>query len=520
MEAVISKKQNNILVYVALLLSSFFLILLNTAMSPLYIESYITHDASIFYVIGRAMKEGMVPYKDLFDHKGLYIYFIYYLAALVGEKNSIGLFIIFSLLAFIYSIFTFKIINFYKDKLVSFLSSLFLLILSTSMYFCHNSILCEYLSLIIVTISIYIMCLYFNVDLAKDSKTGFKPVYMLINGVLCGMNIMSKANYSLYFGAVAIYVFIDLVFIKKDFILFIKNIIFGIVGLIIGLLPAIVYCLITNSLKDMIFAVFTFNFNYVSGLSIDLPKEVDTTFKALLYTLKSYFNMIFLSISSIVILIYKKFPKNQILFFILSFVFLLFSVLMALTGYTHYLTLLLPCIIPFVVVVVHGIVNLSNVNISKNKLFQTVALGLVLVFSFFVSNIIGRDVLIMNFSYMASDTMKVKRTLSKYIKINKNTKVLCVGGGQFYHNYLGDIPRDKYFYIPSIPANIWEEPIEEVHKYVTKKSYDVICYVPNSLIVNKYNDEMKKYLDENYVLISNKSGKAGQIYLNKNLYKE
>lgn len=520
MNVVISKKQNSILIYVVLLLSSMFLVFLNTAMSPLYIEPYITHDASVFYVMGRAMKEGMVPYKDLFDHKGLYIYFIYYLAALIGEKNSIGLFSIFSVLAFIYSVFTFKIINFYKDKLVSFISTLFILILSTSMYFCHDSILCEYLSLILITISIYIMCLYFNVDLVKDSKMGFKPVYMLINGILCGINVMCKANYSLYFVAVAIYVFVDLVFIKKDFILLIKNIIFGIIGVIIGLLPAITYCLITNSFKDMIFAVFTFNFNYVSGLNIDLPKEVDTTGKAIIYTLKSYFNMIFLSIASIVILFYKKYPKNQIYFYILSFIFLLISVLLALSGYTHYLTLLLPCIIPFIVVMSQGIVNFFNITIINNRIFKVISIIIILIFSFSISNIIGRDVLIMNFSFMANDVRKVKQKLSKYIKVNKKTKVLCVGGGQFYHNYLGDIPKDKYYYIPSIPADIWSEPIEEVHKYVIEKSYDIVCYVPNVLIVNKYSDDMKKYLDENYVLISSKTGKAGQIYISKDLYKE
>ena len=51
-------------------------------------------DSSVFFTIGRSMLSGKVPYRDLFDHKGWYVYFFNYLGACLSSKTTIGLFII------------------------------------------------------------------------------------------------------------------------------------------------------------------------------------------------------------------------------------------------------------------------------------------------------------------------------------------------------------------------------------------------------------------------------------------
>lgn len=51
-------------------------------------------DSAVFIAMGRGMAAGKIMYKELFDHKGLYIYFLNYIAALISSNSQIGLFIV------------------------------------------------------------------------------------------------------------------------------------------------------------------------------------------------------------------------------------------------------------------------------------------------------------------------------------------------------------------------------------------------------------------------------------------
>ena len=69
------KKYSNILVILCLLFITFLICML----SPLDIFTFNAAswiDSSVFKYIGWQMAEGQIPYLDMFDHKGLLIYFI------------------------------------------------------------------------------------------------------------------------------------------------------------------------------------------------------------------------------------------------------------------------------------------------------------------------------------------------------------------------------------------------------------------------------------------------------------
>ena len=51
-------------------------------------------DVNVFFVLGRSIRHGLVPYRDLFDHKGPLLHFIFALAALISDKSFIGVWII------------------------------------------------------------------------------------------------------------------------------------------------------------------------------------------------------------------------------------------------------------------------------------------------------------------------------------------------------------------------------------------------------------------------------------------
>jgi hypothetical protein len=59
-----------------IILSSTFVTLFSYTTSPIYSEWGDTPDSPIFQIIGKYWKEGWIPYKDLWDLKGPYIFFM------------------------------------------------------------------------------------------------------------------------------------------------------------------------------------------------------------------------------------------------------------------------------------------------------------------------------------------------------------------------------------------------------------------------------------------------------------
>lgn len=67
-------------------------------------------DTNVYMTIGREMLRGAVPYRDLFDHKGVLWYILYMIANLISTKTFLGLYLI--------EIFSFSIFLFYSWKLL------------------------------------------------------------------------------------------------------------------------------------------------------------------------------------------------------------------------------------------------------------------------------------------------------------------------------------------------------------------------------------------------------------------
>ena len=74
-------------------ITAFFLLLICSKCSPLYpFNDWV--DVHCFLTIGRGIKHGMVPYRDLYEQKGPLLYFVVALATMVSEISFIPLFAI------------------------------------------------------------------------------------------------------------------------------------------------------------------------------------------------------------------------------------------------------------------------------------------------------------------------------------------------------------------------------------------------------------------------------------------
>ena len=80
------------LLFVYYLLVSFTLMLLITRSSPLYPYNN-WDDANSYFSMGKSMFHGIVIYRDIFDQKGPYLYFLYGLCSLISRRSFAGVFL-------------------------------------------------------------------------------------------------------------------------------------------------------------------------------------------------------------------------------------------------------------------------------------------------------------------------------------------------------------------------------------------------------------------------------------------
>lgn len=64
-----------------------------TTSSPLYATNFWT-DTNLYFTIGRGMTQGLMPYRDLFDHKGPLTFMLYALGALISDTSFFGVFLL------------------------------------------------------------------------------------------------------------------------------------------------------------------------------------------------------------------------------------------------------------------------------------------------------------------------------------------------------------------------------------------------------------------------------------------
>lgn len=92
-----------------------------TTSSPLYATNFWT-DTNLYFTIGRGMTQGLMPYRDLFDHKGPLIFVLYAVGALASDSSFLGVFLlqIVSLAAALYA--AYRTVSLYGDGALTLLT--------------------------------------------------------------------------------------------------------------------------------------------------------------------------------------------------------------------------------------------------------------------------------------------------------------------------------------------------------------------------------------------------------------
>ncbi len=245
--------------------------------------AFVGNDSSQFLTIGKAWYLGKIPYRDMFDHKGPFIFFVDLIGFFItGGKTHFGVSIIQILFLFCTITAIYKISQLaHKSSFSGYICVFITLILMRNNYAEGNSVE-EYCLPFICWSAYFLLRDLCSTDNFFDYRLGF------LYGITAGICFLTRiTNFIPLCGMLLIYIFTLIA--SKDFKCFFKSAITFILGMALVCCPFFIYFAYNNTLSEMFYASFTYNVEYALGMeSWVLSRNLTTYFKAVFYFFLSF----------------------------------------------------------------------------------------------------------------------------------------------------------------------------------------------------------------------------------------
>lgn len=231
-------------------------------------------DVNCYFIIGKGILKGLVPYKDLYDQKGIVVFFVFALANIISSTSFIGVYILEVICCFFFLYFTLKISDLFCNAQRWALPICFIVAGSvySSASICHGGSV-EELCLPFFSYGLY-LCIRQIVN--KKIPSGLE---MFIFGIFAGMMFFSKFTLCIFYIVLIVVMIVDAVR-NKYLVLLLKKAMFFIMGCIVVSTVVLSYLVYTNSLYEFYIAyVYNSIFNYK-------PSDVDVTW---LFRISTFF---------------------------------------------------------------------------------------------------------------------------------------------------------------------------------------------------------------------------------------
>ncbi|MBR4314257.1 MAG: glycosyltransferase family 39 protein [Lachnospiraceae bacterium] len=488
-----------------------------SSVSPIHSIMNMQYNEWLYYLIGKGMTRGMVPYLELLDHKGPYLFFFFALANVIEFKH-ISFYLVALAFYYIIALFSYKItyltLSFVTDfdekkkTIFSFISGFIIYFISSSYYLSFGTISAEVFIIALMLVAYYIFIKYlFSGEVTHRVK------YSLIYGALAGVAFFIKANGILGFVPIAITLLIILIR-GREVSNLLQNILFGFIGFVISLLPAIIYCIVTDSLAEMIEGAFVINFLY-TGTGLPSLDSLSLSFIETIMEFKEFVLICILSVPAFYYII-KNFDKetktNAMTFYILSLAINIYSVFMSVRPYTNYLNYLLFYIIP---IVIFFEILLDNIFALKSKTFTVVSVVVLLFINLLSYSFITE---LSNLNGYAQE-----RLASQVMKVYKGSdgaknkpKMLVIGYAPYLYEAFGVLPNEQHFATPVVSRKKYGEPYNAIIRRIERGNEELIIVAFERSMKNDEEFKSKVYsaLENGYEKIGDASavGTKAEIY--------
>lgn len=336
--------------------------LLSSCMVPIGVRNS-TIDYSVFRYIGLLISKGKVPYRDVFDHKGLLLYLINYLGIIIDKE--IGIWIVELVLLYLSIIIIYKIVKLFIKKNSLFTTIVIFLGLIFPYSGAGNSV--EQYGMFFILIGMYL----FYKDLNKYKGITLKNGFLI--GLSLGAVLMLRPNMIACYICMAIYLLIVYIRSKRIKELF-RLIGIFLMGIVTFILPCIIYLGINGALDEFIYQYLVFNFSYSSNGNSNLVSVI----KFFLINCK----LIFISIFIIIFFIVKRTYDRSYLLLSLAMISLSFILVISPKNeYAHYAIVMIPTFIYPTAIFIEYIYEILN-DYLLNKVVSKFIIILFVIFIF------------------------------------------------------------------------------------------------------------------------------------------
>lgn len=282
-------RKNDMLTIGYLIIAAFLLMMIATRSSFLY-PCNNWNDANSYFSVGKALFNGKMPYRDVFDQKGMYLYFFYGLCYLLSHTTFIGVFLFEVILAVFDLLGICRILRLYvKEKTAIVLSPLVLAVIVSSFSFYWGGSAEE------VCLPFLIWGLYFSLDYFQNKypKETMSWKVILINGILAGMVANIKFTVLGFFFAWMMCIAFSFL-AKKDFLGAVKGCFIFLGGMALPFLPWVIYFAWNHGLYEWYWGYVYINVFVYSDLNEEGPglfERIYTLSKLLYWVIRK--NMIY-----------------------------------------------------------------------------------------------------------------------------------------------------------------------------------------------------------------------------------
>lgn len=293
----LKRHRANILhVALCIFIAALFVLICSRSTSPLYPDYYayggLTDggDSLQFQTIGKAWLDGKVPYRDLFDHKGPIIFLVNALGFLLGGGTRYGIVILQVIALAVVIHYTLRLARLVSpNRLWGGIVLVFTLIAYARAYVQGNSVQ-EY-SLPFIFASTYYLVRF----LQQPKGTNHPLKYAFLYGITIGVCLLTQFSNALLV-APGVLVVIILLIARRQWQNLWQNLALGLAGILTLILPFVIYFAIQGALSDMIYAVFTYNFEYANQIGSWLRGASGASVLQFAYTFLPYLLLPFTAI--------------------------------------------------------------------------------------------------------------------------------------------------------------------------------------------------------------------------------
>lgn len=440
--------------------------LICTKSSPLYpFNDWV--DANAYFTVGKSILKGLVPYRDLFEHKGPLLYLIHAAAAMISYDSFIGVFFIETVCCFFFLLYSYKTLRIWFDSDVMAVMPVIAALVYSAAAFSHGDSVEE----LCFPLLAYAMYVSFR-SLHSEQLPSGKECFVIGLTSACVL-WMKYTILGFYFGWIVIPAYLCLKWRNPKKLL--SMIAMIALGVVCASLPILMYFGVNGALGDLWEVYFydnIFVYGTAGGESAGLMSNLYYGFlRIIIYNLPAILLICFGT--AWCVSAENRYVALQYLFMTAGTALLVYC---GTRRYAYY-SLIFGAFAPAGAAFLHTLLN-------KKKIFRSRAAKscIVSVCAVMIMVLCSSNVSMMKYKKSDLPQFKVKELIDQYgIESPTLLNYGFLDGG--FYTAAGITPNVKYFYMPNIPL----DEISEQQQYYTDQG------ITDFIVTTRKNAEFELY---------------------------